>query len=172
MKKTVLMMGLVATGVAFSQGRDNFLLQQTQAEMQRVSGQVDVLQNNLDDLARRLSRLEGGNGETQGIRQELDALKIAVSELRRELSNQRGEIVKDLSGKIAKIQAAAPAPAPRAAPQKPAYTGPCSECTVQGGDSLYMIAVAFKTTVPKLREMNNLKSDNLRVGQKLLVPKQ
>ena len=147
--------------------------QQAYAEMQRVSGQVDVLQNNLDDLARRLGRLEGGNGETQGIRQELDALKIAVSELRRELSNQRGEIVKDLSGKIAKIQAAAPAPAPRAAPpQKPAYTGPCSEYTVQGGDSLYMIAVAFKTTVPKLREMNNLKGDTLRVGQKLLVPKQ
>ena len=83
--------------------------QQAYAEMQRVSGQVDVLQSNLGDLQRRVGALEGG-GDSRGIRQELDALKAAVAELRRELQSQRGEIVKDLSRRIAKMQTSAPAP--------------------------------------------------------------
>lgn len=151
-------------------GRESFMKQQAYAEMQRVSGQMDVLQNNVDELQHRVSRLEGGN-QTQSLRAEIDSLKASIAELRRELANQRGEIVKDLSGRIAKMQPKQePAPAPQK-PAKPAYTGPCSEYVVQNGDSLYMIALAFKTSVERVKEMNNLKNNNLRVGQKLLVPK-
>ena len=39
------------------------------------------------------------------------------------------------------------------------------------GDNLSLIARAFCTTVDKIKEMNSLKSDNLRIGQKLMVPK-
>ena len=165
---------MVAIGVAFGcvmaygQGRENFMQQQAYAEMQRVSGQVDVLQSNLGDLQRRVGALEGG-GDSKGIRQELDALKAAVAELRRELQSQRGEIVKDLSGRIAKMQTAAPAPKP--VETKKVVIGPHQEYTVQSGDTLSLIAQAFGTTVSKIREMNNLKGDNLRVGQKLNLPK-
>lgn len=172
MNKMIFLLGTVFAGaVVFGQGRETFLLQQAQAEMQRVSGQVDVIQNNLDDLATRVRRLEGGNGETQGLRAEIESLKATVAELRRQLSNQRGEIVRDLSGRLAKMQTPAPVPAPVQKPKKPAYTGPCSEYTVKAGDSLYMIALAFNTTAAKLSEMNNLKNNNLRPGQKLLVPR-
>ena len=165
---------MVAMGVAFGcvmaygQGREGFMQQQAYAEMQRVSGQVDVLQSNLGDLQRRVGALEGG-GDSRGIRQELDALKAAVAELRRELQSQRGEIVKDLSGRIAKMQTAAPAPRP--VETKKVVIGPHQEYTVQSGDTLSLIAQAFNTTVGKIREMNNLKGDNLRVGQKLNLPK-
>lgn len=157
---------------AMAQGREDFMRQQAYAEMQRVSGQVDVLQSNLGDLQRRVGKLEGG-GDTRGIRQEIDALKAAVAELRRELQNQRGEIVRDLSGRIKQIQAAAtpPPPPPPPQPSKPAYSGPCKEYVVEKGDTLSVIAEAFNTKVPVLRSMNNLKSDNLRIGQKILVPK-
>ena len=154
--------------MAYGQGRENFMQQQAYAEMQRVSGQVDVLQSNLGDLQRRVGALEGG-GDSKGIRQELDALKSAVAELRRELQNQRGEIVKDLSGRIAKMQTAAPAPKP--VETKKVVIGPHQEYTVQSGDTLSLIAQAFNTTVGKIREMNGLKNDNLRVGQKLNLPK-
>lgn len=163
---------IVAVGVAFGcamaygQGRESFMQQQAYAEMQRVSGQVDVLQSNLGDLQRRVGALEGG-GDSKGIRQELDALKAAVAELRRELQSQRGEIVKDLSGRIAKMQTAAPKPVET----KKVVIGPHQEYTVQSGDTLSLIAQAFNTTVGKIREMNNLKGDNLRVGQKLNLPK-
>ena len=167
--RMMVLMG-VAFGcvMAYGQGRESFMQQQAYAEMQRVSGQVDVLQSNLGDLQRRVGALEGG-GDSRGIRQELDALKAAVAELRRELQSQRGEIVKDLSGRIAKMQTAAPAPKP--VETKKVVIGPHQEYTVQSGDTLSLIAQAFGTTVSKIKEMNGLKNDNLRIGQKLNLPK-
>ncbi|MCP2619922.1 LysM peptidoglycan-binding domain-containing protein [Candidatus Aminicenantes bacterium AC-334-K16] len=40
---------------------------------------------------------------------------------------------------------------------------------VQRGDSLYRIASAFNTSVARIKQMNNLKSNILRVGQKLII---
>lgn len=169
MKRHVVIVGavLLSTTVAVAQGKDDFLRNQAYVEMQRVSGQIDVLQSNFEDLSRRLGKLEGGAGKEQGIHQEIEALKVAISELRREMQAQRNDIVKDLAGRISKIQAMS---APKSQP-KPAYDGPCKEYTVCSGDTLSLIAGAFNTTVSKLKDMNNLKSDVLRVGQKLLVPK-
>lgn len=42
--------------------------------------------------------------------------------------------------------------------------------TVQKGDSLWKIASQFNTSVAKLRELNNLKTDVLQIGQVLIVP--
>ncbi len=41
--------------------------------------------------------------------------------------------------------------------------------TVQKGDSLYSIAQRFNTTVDKLKELNNLTSNNLSIGQVLII---
>ena len=41
---------------------------------------------------------------------------------------------------------------------------------VKGGDTLYSIASRYGLTVDKLKDINNLSSDNLSIGQKLLVP--
>jgi len=166
-RNMVMVACLLSGAMAHGQARDNFMQQQAYAEMQRVSGQVDVLQSNLSDVQRRVGKLEGG-GDARGIRQEIDALKAAIADLRREMQAMRGEIVKDLSGRISKMQTAAPAPKPV---EKKVVIGPHKEYEVQSGDTLSLIAQAFNTTVPKIKEMNNLKSDNLRVGQKINVPK-
>ena len=42
---------------------------------------------------------------------------------------------------------------------------------MQSGDTLSLVAQAFGTTVAKIKEMNGLKNDNLRIGQKLNLPK-
>jgi len=166
-KMTVLGVCLLGYAMAFGQSRENFMQQQAYAEMQRVSGQVDVLQTNLSDVQRRLGKLEGG-GDARSMRQEIDALKASVADLRREMQSLRGEIVKDLSGRIAKMQTSAPASKPM---EKKVVLGPHVEYTVQSGDTLSLIAQAFNTTVPKIKEMNNLKGNNLKVGQKLNLPK-
>ncbi|MEM9479002.1 MAG: LysM peptidoglycan-binding domain-containing protein [Verrucomicrobiota bacterium] len=41
---------------------------------------------------------------------------------------------------------------------------------VESGDNLHSIAVSFETTTKNLRNLNELNSDNIRVGQYLLVP--
>lgn len=162
--------GLAATlAFAQGQGREAFVQQQAYAEMQRVSGQIDVLQNNFEELHRRVGLLEKG-GNTQALQQEIEALKASVAELRRQLQSQREGIVKDLTGRIKAIQAAqTPTPAPQPEKKK-VVVGPHREYEVKSGDTLTLIAEAFGTTVSKIKEMNGLKSDALRIGQKLVLP--
>ena len=172
MKKNMMMaVCLASCAVAFGQGKDDFMRQQAYAEMQRVTGQVDVLQSNLSELQTRVGRLEGG-GDSKGIRQEIDALKAAVADIRRQLQVQRGEIVKDLTGRISQMQKQQAAMAPKPVEKKEKVVlGPHKEYTVQPGDTLSMISEAFGVPIAKIKEMNSLKNDNLRVGQKLNLPK-
>ncbi len=169
MKNTILTVAVITSFAAFGQAKDNFLQQQAYAEVQRVASQIDVVQNNLSDLQSRVARLERGSGDNS-LKQEIATLRNEVAELKRRLESQRGEIVKDLTGRISKIQQAqAPAPAP--AP-KPVVIGPHREYIVKSGDTLSLISEAFGCPVKKIKEMNGLKKDSLRVGQKLMLPKE
>ena len=187
MVKQIVLAGCLSAGIACAQeaarsGRDNFMQQQAYAEMQRVSGQVDVLQNNHEELVARVAKAEAKNaelhGEIEDLRAEIAALKNAMVEVTRTVRGQRDEIVTDLTKRIKAMQPAiAPAPASSgrsggaAAPAAPTYTGPLMAYVVQGGDSLYLIAKAFGTSVAVIKELNGLKNNNLRAGQTLKVPK-
>ena len=68
-----------------------------------------------------------------------------------------------------------PAPTPKAPPAKTkegTATAPDADgtYTVKSGDVLGSIAKKHGTTVAKLREANNLKTDQIKVGQKLKIP--
>jgi LysM repeat protein len=66
---------------------------------------------------------------------------------------------------------AAPAPAPGgAAAPTAADTGGQQTYVVQSGDNLTKIARKFGTTVNALRSANNLRTDRIKVGDKLKVP--
>lgn len=161
----------VAAGAQQAATRDAFLLKQAYEHVQRISGQMDVLETNQGALAGRLERLEHGGGEVKALKAEIDALKAEIARLRRDMADQRREIVADI---LAKIKQATPPPAPpsREPARGPRDAGPREEYTVQPGDTLSLIAQAFNTTVGRLKEMNNLKSDRLSIGQRLMVPAQ
>ena len=167
----------LAMGGAFAQsaGTGSFLKDQAVAEMQRVSAQVDVLASNQESLSSRLRKCESTSDEIAGLRAEVAALKGTIAELRRAMQSQREEIVRDLSKKIASMQPPPP-PKTQSAPATPkprqAYSGPCYEYTVQSGDTLSLIAKAFNSSVQKIKDVNGMKSDSLRVGQKINVPKE
>lgn len=42
--------------------------------------------------------------------------------------------------------------------------------TVKRGDTLYNIAISYNTTVDKIKSINNLSSNSLSIGQKLIIP--
>ena len=172
MKKLMAITMVLACGSVLAQttGKDAFVRQQAMAELQRVTSQIDLLQNNYDDLASRVAKLERGNREADQLRAEISSLRSQIAELKTQLQNQRAEIVKEISGKIAKMPINQPPPKA----SKPEVTeGSYLEYTVSSGDSLYLIAKAFKTTVPKLKAMNpGIKGDALKVGQKIKVPKE
>lgn len=170
MKTAIMLAAALSAGIASAQqpaGQDAFLKQQAYAEMQRVLGQMDVLQSNFEDLSSRVRRIEGSDG-SKGLKAEIDSLRAQIADLKREMAAMRGEIVKDLTAKIVQIQNAQP---PTPPPPKPKVIGPHLEYEVVAGDSLSIIARAFGTTVDKIKEMNSLKNNNLRIGQKLMIPK-
>lgn len=169
----VLPIAVLAAGTVFAQGaqggRDAFLKNQAWEEMQKVSGMIDVLESNQAQLAERVSRIERGGGEIAAVKADIEALKAEISKLRADMQAQRKEIVADL---LKRIQSAQPQtrPAPAVSARPEATAG--EEYTVRPGDTLSLISQAFGTSVAKLKEMNGLKSDMLRVGQKLVVPAQ
>ena len=170
MKKAVFLFALVPA-LAFAQGKESFIVQQAYAEMQRVQGQISVIESNLNDLSARVAKLESGN-DSAGLRREVEALRAEVASLKRQLGTQRTEIVNDLSGRISKMQAQQnSAPRSPAQPKKSAVVGPHREYVVESGDTLSVISEATGVPVKKIREMNGLKGDMLRVGQKLMLPK-
>lgn len=164
-----LTLSVMSSGTLWAETKVDFMRQQAYAELQRVLGQMDVLQNNIDDLSRRISKLENKSASSS-LEVEIAALKSSIAELRRQMGSQREEIVKDLSGRIAKISAANAARAPEA-PKRKVISGEHLEYQVQSGDSLYLISKAFNVPVRTIKELNGLKNDNLRIGQKILVPK-
>lgn len=64
------------------------------------------------------------------------------------------------TGDVAKVSSTAPVP----------VTPTAKTYTVLAGDTLAGIALKFKTTVAKLKSLNKLTSDTIRVGQKLTIP--
>lgn len=152
-------------------GREAFMKQQAFVEVQRLGGQLDVLESNQSALAERVRKLEHGGGEVATLKAEVDALRSDIARLRTEMRNQRTEIVNDIINRIQAEERKHPrvtTPAPAPVPPAPAEAR--GTYTVQPGDTLSLIAQAFGTTVGRLKEINNLRGDNLRVGQKLSVP--
>ena len=49
-------------------------------------------------------------------------------------------------------------------------TGPSIRYTVRPGDSLWLIAQRYNTTVDAIKKLNNLTSDILNIGQVLQIP--
>lgn len=65
-----------------------------------------------------------------------------------------------------------PAPKPAAKPTpKPAPKPTSVSHTVKSGDTLYGLALRYKSTVAKIKSANGLSSDLIRPGQKLRIPR-
>ena len=84
----------------------------------------------------------------------------------------KGDDAKDVAPKAAAPAGSAsakPAGAKRAA-KASSYKGATKEYVVKNGDSLGKIAYGSGITIKCLKEMNGLKNNNIRIGQKLKVP--
>lgn len=113
------------------------------------------------------------------------ALEQANKQLTLQLENEkiaRKNEMDKLLENVAKETAAAinsrppPPPPRRATSTKTASTGPAMagefyEYKVEQGATLSVIAKAYKVSVADIKKANRLKSDIIRVGQKLYIPK-
>lgn len=188
MKKSSLILAAIAlvAGAAQSQdmaaARAAYQQQQALAEVPRLVQQFDVLVQNQDNIVARLQRLEQPAGPDANLQAEIATLRAEVADLRAALPRLqeqiRAAVVADLAQRMAKITpppppaaVSAPARAPAARPAPPPSVGPHYEYVVEKGQTLSLIAQGFDTTVQKILAANpGLKANNLRVGQKLIIP--
>ena len=184
----VTVVACVAAAFAQDDARSAYQMRQAVQEVQRLSSQFDQMQNGMESLQSRMGKLERSN--TSGdLKAEIGALRSELNELKRRQEAMRGEIVAEISKKMADLMAKnSPVPppppsqsAPRGGSRTPGRaaapadvatgrTGPYFEHAVEPGETLSYIAKECNTTVSKIKQYSNLKSDVLRVGQVLKIP--
>ena len=157
MKRNLLCLAAVAcaaAALAQEDARSAYQMRQAVQEVQRLSSQFDQMQNGMESLTARMRKLEGANASGD-LRAEIGALRSELNELKRRQEAMRGEIVAEISKKMAELIAKnrpappppstrggkgshAAAPQPEAAPSGP--TGPYFEHVVESGETLSYIA--------------------------------
>ncbi len=146
------------------------VLREIQYTLQSLTSRVEAMEQHNATLASRLAALERGAGVAS--KDDLAAVRTDLAAVRSAQERLRGEIIEELSGKIAAIsqreaqaRAAAEAKA-REAAQKSGYNH-----TVEAGQTLSAIAEAYKVSVRTIMRANKLSDPSkLRIGQKLFIP--
>ena len=174
--KTALMgmvgvLSLLATGGCVTMV-DQASLAQQQADydklcedVQRLNEKVNGIQMEQQNFAREIDSIRKAPREDLVVRNRLDTLDRQVQALNAARETDRKQIVSDLSHKVAAI-VGSPSGGHSGSPADTGY-----EHVVEGGQTLSAIAAAYKVSISSIRKANNLKSDSVRVGQKLFIPK-
>ncbi len=124
-----------------------------QDENARLSASVQNLQRQLESIARN---------------NELVTKDIA--ELRKTIAQDAEKRDKQFSAFAAKLNAAASVPINQP-PRQDGYVADYEEYVVQRGATLTAISKAYGVSIESIRQANNLKSDLLRVGDRLKIPR-
>ncbi len=138
-----------------------------QEDMQRLNEKLGGIQLEQQNLAREIEGLRKAPREDLVTKNRLDTLDRQVQSLAAGREADRKQIVSDLSHKVAAIVGTSSSSSGRSGGG--AETG--YEHVVESGQTLSTIAAAYKVRVASIKKANNLKSDIVRVGQKLFIPK-
>jgi len=142
-----------------------------QEQMQRLSGQIENTQLQIDQIWSEIERIRKSNrDELDGM---ADALQVRVDDLEKEIArleaaraSDKKEIVDKMTATISEIVAASAA---NRAGASGSQFG--REHTVEAGQTLSEIAAAYGVSMRVIIDANSLSSpDKLRVGQTLFIP--
>lgn len=130
------------------------------SQMKLIQDDNSKLAAAIIDMQKKIQSLSQSN---QALAQEISTIKRQMTADAETRSAQLGKLEK-----LTREAIATPPPAPVAQPSGPAVD--CVEYVVQAGATLSAIAKAYNVSVEDIRKTNKLSNDNLRVGQKLLIP--
>lgn len=145
------------------------LLQQVKALQDENARLADEVQR----LSRDVQNLQANSGRSSGDLEKIRSRCAAETEANRQHIRRLEKLVKDLAAAMAQTPSQAAPRKERKARRAPGRYVPAGEFvehTVEKGHVLYHIAKAYNVTVREIKQANNLKSDSLYVGQKLLIP--
>jgi LysM repeat protein len=141
------------------------LVSQLSLQVRTVQDDNAKMAQVVNELQRQMQTLNQNN---QTLSQEIANLKKLMAAEASARQEQLRAVVDKVKGAISSAAAAERASAEKAAASRPSEM---IEYTVQPGATLSLIASTFKVSVEEIRKANNLKSDVIMVGQKLMIPK-
>lgn len=143
-------------------------IQRLRAQQEAASGEVGRLRGDMYSATANAPAYATA-AQVQALQAEVKSLQSQLQTLGAQQARDKKEIYEDISKKMAEIlkkQAASTASA-----QAAYHTGSGWEHVVQPGESLSLIATAYKVKQDAIIRANNLKNPNaIRVGQKLFIP--
>jgi LysM repeat protein len=147
-------------------------------EVALLKRKVNSLQNSNTAISKNLASLQTQinyvNEQNQQQAKTLNSLNQAIQQekaQRREAMDKVVETVADQTAKTVNSIAAQNVPKPAPASGGPAAAGAYYKHKVSAGETLSAIARAYKVSVQDIKGANNMKSDMIRVGQILHIPK-
>ena len=139
--------------------RQQLATRHAEERVHRVQGQVESIEMENARLMREVQQLQQ---IIQSYNTQIGQLNSRMGSLEAKQQKEMNELIRRVEGLLNKAVASRPAPAPS--------NGPGREHVVESGHTLSAIAQAYGTTVKAIKQSNNLKSDNIYVGQKLFIP--
>ncbi len=143
---------------------------QLHSDVQAVAAENDALKSQIAQLKNDLAASRDTNSQYQKDIQRLDDL---VKKLDSSREQDRKVIVDEVSGEISRLskKLSNSTPPPSRSKTSAPRVEQGVEHVVGKGDTLNAIAKAYGVTVRQIREANKLTKDDLKVGQKLFIPK-
>ena len=150
--------------------------------MAQDNAALGVLEEKVQKLRAEVEDLQFRQKKTE---QQFDAIRADMKELRAAGGGASAEQLQALEARIAAVDAARQKDKQAIIDQlakelaglgggkttKPVPTAEGKDHTVQKGETLTSIARAYGVSIADLKKANNLGSDALQVGQKLVIPK-
>ncbi|MBU4199992.1 MAG: LysM peptidoglycan-binding domain-containing protein [Verrucomicrobia bacterium] len=136
-------------------------------DLNRVQGRVETVELENRRMVNEVEKLRADSSNTRNeaaIQERLDNLERQIQAVNASREKDKQAIVDQLSAKIAEIMSKGSGQSSRG--------GAGNEYIVKPGETLSAIAAAYKVKVGAILEANDLKDpDNLRAGQKLVIPR-
>ena len=138
----------------------------------KLRADVDALQFNQQQIQQDIKQVQGQMDEVRhagpgASANDLQALEARVKALDAARETDKKVIIDQLAKELAAMSGSHGA---KAATQSTTATNG-TEHIVTAGETLTSVAKSCGVTIADLRKANNLTSDSLRVGQKLVIPK-
>jgi septal ring factor EnvC (AmiA/AmiB activator) len=160
---------------ASAQGQQQTVAQQLSILDERISklrAEVDALQFNQQQIQQDIKQAQAQMDELRRAGPSASANDVQALEARlRAVDEAREKDKKVILDQLAKELAAMSSTRGGGTTTQSPISPSSNEYVVQKGDTLTLVAKSKGVSIADLRKANNLTSDSLKVGQKLVIPK-
>lgn len=145
-----------------AQAREQAKMRQAEERAYRMQGQVESVEIQNERLLQEISQLRS---QVRSANSQISQLNSKMSSLEAKQAREMNELIKRVEGLLKKSMASSSRSSSRSSAR---VSG--REHVVESGHTLSTIAQAYGSSVSAIKKANNLKSDNIYVGQKLVIP--